>query len=592
MFDVHNPPSLLYLQSLSPDPFPADAEPLLNSNPLSSQSPDALSAETNYQLGRYFDDQGNSEEAARFFQKAIDSDPTLAAAYNDLGGIFQKLGQIEKAIPFYQKALKFQPDFSEAHYNLGNAYKESSRWPEAIEHIQKAIELDPGLPEAHYILGIAFYEQEQADEAIVSWQKALLLKPRFPEVYFNLGIAYYNKGRLEEALDLCLKAVELDSSLAEAHYNLGLVYYGKDLPDEAIRCWQKTLQINPGHRDAYNNMGAAFQEKHELNKAQRCFQKAIDNNPDFPEAHWNKSLCHLLAGSFPEGWEEYQWRFLINAIFYNRHFPQPLWEGDDLLGKRILLYAEQGFGDTIQFIRYVPLVVQKGARVIVECQEDLVPLLQPMERIEKLIKFGQPLPAFDVHCPLLSLPLAFKTGLRDIPSNIPYLSLDSHLIDKWNELTIKEQANLKVGLVWAGSPTHKKDRKRSMNFEAFKPLADIPGITFYNLQKGEAAAQIKNKPKGMKLIDMAKELVDFTETGALIKNLDLVISVDTAVAHLTGALGKPVWTLLPYAPDWRWMLNRKDSPWYPSMRLFRQPAPGDWDSVIQSVKDCLLIITK
>jgi tetratricopeptide (TPR) repeat protein len=592
MFDFKKTPALPNPQRPLPELIPVEADPFSNPPEVPIHSPAILPAETYFRLGCYFDDRGESEEACRFFLEAIKSDPTLAPAYNELGGAFQKRGSVEKAIPFYQKAISFQPDFAAAYYNLGNAFKELGCWPEAIKQTQKAIELDPSLPEAHYIQGIAYYEQEQVDEAIASWQKALELNPGFTEVYFNLGIAFYNKGQLEEALALCQKAVELDPSLAEAHYNLGLVYYGKDLPDEAIRCWQKTLQINSEHQDAYNNMGAAFQDKHELEKAQKCFQKAIDNNPDLPEAHWNKSLCHLLAGSFSEGWMEYQWRFRINTIFLNRHFPQPLWAGEDLMGKTILLYAEQGFGDTIQFIRYVPLVKKRGGRVVVECQEDLASLLESMEGIDRLIKHGQPLPDFDVQCPLLSLPLAFKTRIQNIPASIPYFSLNPALIQEWQEITEVEQGDLKIGLVWAGRPTHKKDRKRSLNFEAFEPILEVPGITFFSLQKGEAAQQIQNRLNRIKPINVAEKLADFTETGALIQNLDLVISVDTAVAHLTGALGKPVWTLLPYSPDWRWLLDREDCPWYPSMRLFRQPSPGDWGSVIQSVKDCLLEKTK
>jgi tetratricopeptide (TPR) repeat protein len=592
MFDFKKTPALPNSQMPLPELIPAEADLFSNPPAVSKHFSAILPAENYYRLGRYFDDQGESEEACRFFLQAINSDPTLAPAYNDLGGVLQRIGPVEKAIPFYQKAISFQPDFAEAYYNLGNAFKELGCWPEAIKQTQKAIELDPGLPEAHYIQGIAYYEQEQVDEAITSWQKALELKPGFTEVYFNLGIAYYNKGHLEEAQALCQKAVELDPGLAEAHYNLGLVYYGKNLLEEAIRCWQKTLQINPEHQDAYNNMGAAFQDKHELEKAQRCFQKAIDNNPDLPDTHWNKSLCHLLAGSFSEGWSDYQWRFRINTIFFNRHFPQPLWEGEDLTGKTILLYAEQGFGDTIQFIRYVPLVKKRGGRVVVECQEDLASLLESMEGIDQLIKHGQPLPDFDVQCPLLSLPLAFKTQIQTIPASIPYLSLNPALIQKWQGITGADQEDLKIGLVWAGRPTHKKDRKRSLNFEALESILEIPGITFFSLQKGEAALQIQNRPNRIKLINVAEKLADFTETGALIQNLDLVISVDTAVAHLTGALGKPVWTLLPYSPDWRWLLDREDCPWYPSMRLFRQPCPGDWGSVIQSVKDCLLEKTK
>ena len=524
MIDLKKKYPLPALQKSLLDIYPVGADPLSNPRDVLENPPDTFSAETYYRLGRYFDDHGGTEEALRFFHKAIALDSKLAAAYNDLGAIYQSLDQIEEAVTQYQKALSLHPNFTEANYNLGNAFKELGRWPEAVIYSQKAIELDPSIPEAHYTLGIVFYAQDQVEEA--------------------------------------------------------------------IRCWQKTVQLNPGHQDAYNNMGVAFQDKLELDKAQKCFQKAILNNPDFSEAHWNKSLCHLLAGNFPEGWKEYQWRFRINDIFFNRHFTQPLWDGGDLNGKRILLYAEQAFGDTIQFIRYVPLVVKQGGRVFVECQEDLFPLLEPMKGIERLIKHGQPLPDFDIHCPLLSLPLAFKNTLEDIPLDIPYLSVSPDLVQKWHQSLAADQSDKKIGLVWAGRPTHKKDRKRSLALETLAPLAEIPGIIFYSLQKGEAAQQAQNKPNGMKLVDVAEDLVDFTETGALIENLDLVIAVDTAVAHLAGALGRPVWTLLPYSPDWRWLLNREDSPWYPSMRLFRQPSPEGWTSVILSVRDCLLKIIK
>ncbi len=594
LIDCKNSYSPSFPQKTTAEIYPGDAVPSYEFGDVSVNppEPDTLSAETYYRLGRYFDDRGETEEALRFFYKAIELDSSLSAAYNDLGTIFQKRGEFEEAVTQYQKALSFNSNFTEANYNLGNAFKELGRWSEAVIYCQKTIDLDPDIPDAHYIQGIAFYEQERLEEAILCWQKALQIKPQFTQIYFNLGIAYYNKGCLEKALEYCRKAVELYPDMADAQYNLGLVWYGKDFLEEAVRCWQKTVQLNPGHRDAYNNMAAAFQDKLELDKAQRCFQKAILNNPDYSEAHWNKALCHLLAGFFPEGWNEYQWRFRIKDIFFNRHFPQPLWDGGNLNGKRILLYAEQGFGDTIQFIRYVPLVVKQGGRVFVECQADLFPLLEAMPGIERLIKQGDPLPDFDIQCPLLSLPLAFNTTLEDIPVEFPYLSINLNKIQKWRQYLAADQSKKKVGLVWAGRPTHKKDRKRSLALEAFKPLTDIPRITFYSLQKGEAGQQIKNSSKGIKLIDVTGELVDFTETGALIENLDLVISVDTAVAHLTGALGRPIWTLLPYLPDWRWLLNREDSPWYPSMRLFRQPSPGDWTSVILSVRDCLLKIIK
>jgi hypothetical protein len=248
-----------------------------------------------------------------------------------------------------------------------------------------------------------------------------------------------------------------------------------------------------------------------------------------------------------------------------------------------LLYAEQGLGDTIQFIRYAPLVAQRGADVIVYCQNELTSLIKDMDGIRQVISYGDPLPVFHIHSPLLRLPLIFGTTLENIPTKTPYISVNQALIHKWKEKVKNDTSQLKIGLVWAGIPGHKNDRNRSCSLDIFSPLANIHDTTFYSLQKGDAAEQAKSPPEGLKLVDYTEEIHDFSDTAALIENLDLVISVDTAVAHLSGALNKPVWTLLPFAPDWRWLLNRNDSPWYSTMRLFRQPSHGDWVSVISSV---------
>jgi hypothetical protein len=319
-----------------------------------------------------------------------------------------------------------------------------------------------------------------------------------------------------------------------------------------------------------------------MNEAIACFQKALQIDPHYPEAHCNMSFVYLLTGNFEEGWKEYEWRRRLKGSV-QREFSQPLWDGSDIHGKTILLYAEQGFGDTIQFIRYIPFVAQKNAIVLVECQDELASVIQDIEGVNRVFVFGEQLPEFDVHCPLLSLPLVFDTTLETIPAEVPYIKADSILVQRWKNKLKHDNSKLKIGLSWAGRPTHKRDRQRSISFDTFSPLLQINEVTFYSLQKGEAAGQAKNPTKGMKLIDYTDEMRDFSDTAAFIENLDLIISVDTAVAHLAGALGKPVWTLLPFAPDWRWMLHREDSPWYPTMRLFRQPSPGDWGSVINNV---------
>jgi ADP-heptose:LPS heptosyltransferase len=300
----------------------------------------------------------------------------------------------------------------------------------------------------------------------------------------------------------------------------------------------------------------------------------------------------LSCGDFINGWKEYEWRLKINARPSVKEFSQLLWDGSDISGKTILLYTEQGHGDAIQFIRYVPAVVQRGATIIVECQKELASLFQNVEGIKKVISIGEQLPAFDLHCPLLSLPLKFNTTLDTIPAEIPYIKVNPLSTRKWKDKLSDDSSKLKVGLVWAGSQSHKDDRNRSFALNTFAPLAQFDNIVFYSLQKEKGSEQAKKPPEGMKLIDHMEEINDFSDTAALIENLDLVISVDTAVAHLAGAMGKPVWTLLPFVPDWRWLLNREDSPWYPTMKLFRQPSHSDWKSVIHKVAEELRSFTR
>ena len=299
------------------------------------------------------------------------------------------------------------------------------------------------------------------------------------------------------------------------------------------------------------------------------------------------ALALLLQGRFAEGWEAYESRRQIRRIARDPGFVQPFWDGSPLGGRRILLTSEQGFGDTIQFVRYAPLVAARGGRVLLQCKPELKRLLAGQCGIEQVVTPGDATPAFDVWCLLMSLPHLLGTTLQTIPAQVPYLTPDPHLIDKWGKRTAHEPAGLKVGLVWAGGAHNKNDRVRSLSLGALAPLAQVPGVRFYSLQKGAASDQARTPPAGMEMTDWTPELADFADTAALVANLDLVISVDTAVAHLAGAIGKPVWVLLPLSPDFRWLLNRDDSPWYPTVRLFRQPTRGDWASVIERVRRAL-----
>jgi tetratricopeptide (TPR) repeat protein len=550
--------------------------------------PESLSPETCYQLGRYLDERGRPEEAYAFLSKAVKKNPHFAEAVNDLGSLFQRKGRLDQASACYARAVHLKPDFPEAHYNLANAKKEMGEWAEAEIHARKALELAPDLKEAWQVLGFVQYEQGKLGEAVQAWEKALDLDPESWVLAFNLGTACYQLDRLEEARRYCEQAAAKNPGLADAHYHLGLVYYGLERIDEALRCWQQALQVNPRHLDALNNLGAVFQEKQQVPRALKCFDTALAVQPDYAEARWNRATCLLLAGDYERGWEEYEWRIEVPKHRLKRTLERPRWQGEPVQGKRVLLYSEQGFGDTFQFARYIPLVMALGARVILECYPEQALLLAgSFPALEGLIIRSQPLPEYDCFCPLPSLPLIFRTRLETIPRNIPYLFPDPALMEKWGKKLDDAQTQLKVGLVWAGRTETQKQRRRPVPFSALASLFTVSGVQFYSLQKGEAAEPLKKSAEGKAVRDVSADLTDFSETAALITQLDLVITIDTAVAHLAGALGKPVWTLLPYAPDWRWLLHRTDSPWYPTMRLFRQTAPGDWGKAVQSVRQCL-----
>lgn len=448
-------------------------------------------------------------------------------------------------------------------------------------NISKAAEL--------YDQGIAFQDKGQLDEAIKCYQKAIELNPNLTGAFYNLGVAFQKKGDIDRAILYYEIAIGLNPDMLEAHHNLGIVFKDKGRFDDAIMCFQRVIQLKPDHAGAYYNFGNTLVAKGQFNEALQSYQKAIEIDPDFADAHWSIALLNLRYGNFEKGWKGYEWRWKLKDIMVERDFSQPLWDGSDvnINGKTILLHAEQGLGDTIQFIRYAPLVAGKDANVIIECQKELVSLLHSVDGVQQIIARDGPLPEFDFHCPLLSLPFVFKTTLFTIPDKVPYIQADSNLMEHWRNKLSNDDTQVKIGLVWAGDPRLKYGQDRSCPLEKFAPLAQFDNITFYSLQKGGPSRQVFTPPKGMRIIDYSIEMNDFSETAALIENLDLTISVDTAVAHLAGALGKPIWTLLPFVPDWRWMLNREDSPWYPTMKLFRQPSRGDWESVIDRIKDAL-----
>ena len=466
-------------------------------------------------------------------------------------------------------------------------YQQSGNLQEA-EYIYRRITREQP-NNARVCFGLAFVLQGKgsADEAITWYQKALKLNPQFVDALYNLGSTYHQKGQLDEAVGYYEKALQLNPQLAMAYNNLGSILQQKGRFDEAIGLYQKALQHNPGLVSAYNNLGLAFQEKGQFEEAMGCYRKALSLQPEHPTVHFNIGVLLLMHGDYEKGWQEYEWRRKARD-YRRRDFTRPLWDGSGVSGRTILLYSEkgfEGFGDTIQFIRYAPLLAERGAKVVVECQKELTSLIRNVEGVTQVVSYGERVPEFDLHCPYLSLPAVFKATIGSIPSKTAYITADPGLAQKWRDRIGQDISGLKIGLVWAGNLSHPRSQYRSCSLDQFSPFAQLDDITIYSLQKGETATMAKNPPAGMRVVDYTEDFNDFSDAAALMENLDLVISVDTAAAHLAGALGKPVWTLLPFVPEWRWLLDREDSPWYPTMRIFRQPSPGDWKSVISRVAD-------
>jgi|GEM_PF-2245643 len=379
------------------------------------------------------------------------------------------------------------------------------------------------------------------------------------------------------------RAIELQPDYAEAHNNLAAAYDQLDLIDHAIECYRQVIQLRPDWLEARCNLSIALQMAGRLAEAIEVAEKAVSVKPDASAPNWNWGLLRLTDGDFENGWRGYEWRFAQQKAAP----PEPAWDGSDPSGQTILVHAEQGFGDTLQFIRYAPLLTQRGAKVVVECQAELTSLLKRVEGVGTVISRGEPLPNPDRRVALMSLPLHFKTTLETIPAQIPYLKVDEEKLTQWRNRLASYTDGLKVGIVWAGRPTHTNDRRRSLSLANFSPLFGIPGIQLFSLQKGDAAGQTRRPPRGANLIDLTDELRDFDDTAAFVSCLDLVIAPDTAVVHLAGGLGKEAWTVLPFCGDWRWMRNREDSPWYPTVRLFRQSKLGQWSDVMERVAHTL-----
>jgi FkbM family methyltransferase len=544
--------------------------------------PDSAEAEGN--LGSVLLRLKRVPEAIAHHRRALERMPDNAKAHYNLALSLYDDGQIDAAIHHYQQAIAFQPDYANAHHNLGMALYRQDKLLEAISHYQQAVALDPNHVSARNSLGVALYKQDRLEEAIQHYRHAIDLKPDYISAYDNLGIALKQQKKYDEAAQVFRQAIQLRPNNANAYINLGNTL--RDLGDleAALIHIQEAVRLQPTNADAHNSYACLMVDLCRFDEAIASFEQAVQHRPDFADAHLNLGIILLQVGQFERGFSEYHWRWKTSQCPDLRYI-NAMWRGSDLTGKTILLTAEQGFGDTIQFARYAPLVAQFGGQVVIACQQPLLRLLATVPGVNRCANRDKDDVDVHAHAPLLELPYILGTTLATIPAQVPYLSPPP---DAQINLQSFPGVRLKIGIVWAANPNNSTSSRRSCPLAQFLALLDtLPHIALYSLQKDAPEADQALLQGRDRLQDLQAQLNDFADTAAAIVQLDLILTVDTAVAHLAGALGKPTWTLLPYIADWRWLLDREDSPWYPTMRLFRQRQPGDWEEVFARVATAL-----
>ena len=552
--------------------------------------PDVAAVHSN--LGLALTTLGRFDEAAASCERAVALQPNDVEALTNLGNALMALARPKPALVSYDRALGLDPRYGAGHYNRANALRDLGRLEGALASYDQAIALQPDFLEAYVNRGGVLERLFRPEEALASFDAAIAVRPDSAEAHGNRSKTLNDLRRSEAALASADRALALKPDYALAHNNRAVALFDLRRLDEAQAACDLAVTLDPTYADALNNRGIILFDLRDLEGAIASYEAALALRPEFPEAHLNRGTSLLSLGDLKQGFEEYRWRWRTRGFkALAENLDCPAWEGEDLAGKSVLLHGEQGFGDHLQFVRYAPLVAARARRVTVLTEPALARLFRTIPGVE-VVDTPRVEGKFDVHAPLMCLPRVLGTTLETIPADIPYLAADPDEAARWAE-RLSDCEGLRVGLVWAGD-THPGrpagaaiDRRRSLRLAQLAPLALAEGVTFVSLQKGPPADQAASPPAGMCLVDVTSELQDFAATAALIQALDLVIAVDTAVAHLAGSLGKPVWIMSRYEGDWRWLNGREDNPWYPTARVFHQKAAGAWEEVIARVAAAL-----
>jgi tetratricopeptide (TPR) repeat protein len=545
-------------------------------------------ATAHFNLGIVLSGPGRFEEAIASYDSAIALRPDFAEAHYNRGSALAALRRFEETVASFDKAIALRADFADAYYNRGNALAALLRYEEAVASFGQAIALKPDYAIAHDNRGTALMKLGRFDDAMASYDKAIALKPDHAVPYYNRGNALKHLSFFEKAVASFDRAIALKPDYAEAYVNRGNALTDLQRLEEAVASFDKAIALRPDFAEAYDNRGKALTDLRRFEEAAASFDTAIALKPDYANAYFNRSNLELLAGDFSRGWRDFEWRPSKTAIIGN--YPQPLLAARaDAQGKAVLVHWEQGLGDTIQFCRYAELLQEAGARVLFAPQARLHGLMASLGSAIELVDADDRSLSFDYHVPLMSLPLVFETVAETIPSKTPYLFANQGRVERWRE-RIGGQG-FKIGICWQGASPFQTHRNRSFPVTYFEELAKIPGVRLISLQKGDGEDQLQTLPADMVVETLGDDFDTgadaFVDTAAVMQCLDLVITSDTSIAHLAGALGIQTWVALQFVPDWRWMLDRADSPWYPSMRLFRQAAPGNWGSVFAQIRTAL-----